>query len=134
MRRGQPTGTTRAQKIRVPVRAVGTGTGRKPRWHSVRKQLSLASFASLLAPIVLLGAPIHGIGVTTAAAAPPTPFTQCPAVGFSPSCGTLIIVNPDRSVSVYTDPNVGTLDSVGGDDTLIGIENQSSQPLTALTV
>lgn len=67
-----------------------------------------------------------------AAATPTPPFTQCPAVGASPSCKILLIVNADDSVSVYGDPAVGDYD--GGDDTLVGIENQSSRPVPAVTV
>jgi hypothetical protein len=63
------------------------------------------------------------------------PFTQCPPVHLSPSCGILIVVNADRTVSVLGDPSVPPYD--GGktpDDTLIGVQNNSTAPVLALTV
>jgi hypothetical protein len=75
-------------------------------------------------------------GETAAQAAtgsiPLTPFNACPSVGQAPSCQVFIVINPDRSVSVYGDAAVGDYD--GGDDTLVGVWNQSSQPVQALTV
>jgi lysophospholipase L1-like esterase len=65
------------------------------------------------------------------AATPTPPFTQCPMIGLSNSCGVVIVVNADRSVSVYNDSSVGPFD--GTEDTLIGIHNESSQPVTAIT-
>jgi RHS repeat-associated protein len=124
------------QPPRCLVLTTGSGEaieGLKTRRLSALWRLSLASIVSLVAPIVLLSSPIRGITVTTAAAAPATPFIQCPAVGLSPSCGVLLVVNSDRTVSVFNDSNVGPFDSTNGDDTLIGIENDSSQPVTAIT-
>src|SRR6266568_3695737 len=60
------------------------------------------------------------------------PFTQCPAVGASPTCAILVVINADRTVSVYNDPGVGPYD--GGDDTLVGVQNDSSAPVDAITV
>ncbi len=60
------------------------------------------------------------------------PFTQCPAVGASPSCGILIVVNADRTVAVLGDSAVGPYD--GGDDTLVGVQNNSSTSVDAITV
>lgn len=65
-------------------------------------------------------------------AIPLPPFRQCPSVGASPSCQILVVVNPDSSVSVYGDSNISPYD--GGDDTLVGVENQSSTPVDAITV
>jgi hypothetical protein len=64
--------------------------------------------------------------------APSPPFSQCPRVGASPSCAILIEVNADRSVTVLGDATVGPYD--GGDDTLVGVQNDSSAPVDALTV
>lgn len=66
------------------------------------------------------------------AQAPPTPWNQCPAVGAAPSCGILIVINADKSIGVYTDTSVGPYD--GYDDTLIGVQNNSSQPLPSLFI
>jgi len=85
----------------------------------------LIAFAAVTALLGFYAAP--------ASAAPPTtPFTQCPAVGASPSCQILVVINPNRSVSVLGDPSVHVYD--GSDDTLVGVVNQSSAPVAALTV
>jgi hypothetical protein len=97
-----------------------------PAWN--RRPLLVAAgtvlIAAGLAAIVVPGA--------AGAAGPPTPFTQCSAVGQSPSCKVLLVVNADDTVSVYDDPSVGDYD--GGDDTLVGIVNNSNKPVTAVTV
>jgi len=82
------------------------------------------------AAAVTLGGVIAG---TASASNPVTPpFTECPAIGASPSCEILLVVNPDDSVSVEKDPSVGPFD--GGDDTLVGIVNNSSASVKAVTV
>jgi hypothetical protein len=60
------------------------------------------------------------------------PFTQCPPVGASPSCKVLLVVEASGDVSVYDDPSVGDYD--GGDDTLVGIVNNSATAVPAVTV
>ena len=57
------------------------------------------------------------------------PFTQCPAIGADTSCGILIVVT-DQSVNVYNDPSQGPFDTE--DDTLIGVENDSSGTVFSL--
>ena len=91
-------------------------------------------FGSVAVAATLLTSSILGTGRAGAAASsiPLPPFHECPAVGNSPSCQILLVVNPDRTVSVYGDPAVGPYD--GGDDTLVGIWNQSSSPVDAVTV
>jgi hypothetical protein len=76
--------------------------------------------------VVSSGAPAHAAGL------PAPPFTQCPAIGSSPSCEILLVVNSDNSVSVESDPSVGSFD--GADDTLIGIVNNSRAAVKAVTV
>jgi hypothetical protein len=66
------------------------------------------------------------------AAVPSPPFTQCPAIANSPSCEILLVVNSDNTVSVTGDPSVGPFD--GSDDTLVGIVNDSSAAVKAVTV
>jgi hypothetical protein len=44
----------------------------------------------------------------------------------------LLVVNPDNTVNVLKDPSVGPFD--GGDDTLVGIVNDSSAAVKAVTV
>jgi len=63
--------------------------------------------------------------------APTPPFRQCPAAGLDTSCRILIVYNPDGSRRIYTDPNVSpTYD--GADDTLIGVLNNSPNPISAV--
>ena len=66
------------------------------------------------------------------AVASTTPFTQCPAIGAAPSCDILLQVKPDLTISVIGDPAVGPYD--GGDDTLVGIVNNSASAISAITV
>ncbi len=90
----------------------------------------LAALAVAAAAVGLVGA--APTAHAAAAAVPLPPFTQCPAVGASPSCQVLLVVNPDGTVSVYSDPDVGDYD--GGDDTLVGIRNMSGKAVDAVTV
>jgi hypothetical protein len=75
-----------------------------------------------------------GIAAGTATAASPTtpPFTECPAIGAAPSCEILLVVNSNDSITVLGDSSVGPYD--GSDDTLVGILNNSSNPVGAITV
>jgi hypothetical protein len=63
------------------------------------------------------------ISGTVYASLPRSPFTQCPAVGASPSCAILVIFNADGTTSILTDPHVGPFDRV--EDTLVGVQNNS---------
>jgi len=67
-----------------------------------------------------------------AVAAPAASFTECPAIGSAPSCEILLVVNADNTVKVEGDPSVGPFD--GSDDTLVGIINNSTVPVKAVTV
>ena len=89
-------------------------------FHRRRRLTTIAVAASALAIGWGLAAP-----VTASAASPPgPPFTQCPAIGASPGCEILLVVNPDNTVTVLKDPSVGPFD--GGDDTLVAqrLENE----------
>jgi hypothetical protein len=59
-------------------------------------------------------------------------FTQCPPIGFDTGCGILIVVNPDGTVSVQTDPSQPPYDNM--EDTLIGVQNNSQAVVTSLTL
>jgi len=92
----------------------------------------------LLAVIPLLVALTSG-HPTGAVATPTAPFTECPAVGYNTSCSLLIDVTDsgddvlqDTGATMATDPTPGTYD--GADDTLIGILNNSSIPLSQITL
>jgi uncharacterized protein (TIGR03437 family) len=65
-------------------------------------------------------------------AQPPKPWTQCPHVGMSPSCGVLIVINANNTVNVYSDSSVGPYEN--SDDTLTGVQNNSSQRFYSLTL
>ncbi len=71
-------------------------------------------------------------GSANAASAPTPPFTECPAIGAAPSCDILLVVNPDQTITVTGDSSVGPYD--GGDDTLVGVVNNSSSAISAITV
>jgi len=51
-------------------------------------------------------------------------------VGLDTSCAILIVVNSDRSLTVLDDFSQPPFD--GGDDTLVGVQNNSNQPLLSL--
>jgi len=70
-------------------------------------------------------------GFVSAAPAASPPFTQCPAVGLDTSCGVLLIVT-DAGVTVLSDASQPPYDGV--EDTLIGIVNQSTSPLSKLSL
>lgn len=57
-------------------------------------------------------------------------FTQCPAIGADTGCAILLTINPDGTVTVQTDPSQTPYDGV--EDTLVGVQNNSSFPVTTL--
>jgi lysophospholipase L1-like esterase len=75
-----------------------------------------------------------GLTAGTASAANPVtaPFTECPAIGAAPSCDILLVVNSNRTISVLGNSSIDPYD--GGDDTLVGIVNNSSKPVPVITV
>jgi hypothetical protein len=87
--------------------------------------------ASALVAGLALIAVIPSLGAS-AASLPSPPFGQCPAIGAAPSCEILLVVNSGETVSVLGDSSVGPFD--GSDDTLVGIVNDSSKAVTAVTV
>ncbi len=103
---------------------------------SLRRRLGVSS---LLAAVVFV--PI-AVGLTqgVASAAPTTPvapFTECPAVGYNTSCSLLIdatgagtSVLSDPNATTAADPTPGTYD--GDDDTLIGVINNTSAPISSI--
>jgi hypothetical protein len=74
--------------------------------------------------------PATGVASGTAhvQAAPPL-FNQCPPVGSDNGCQFLIVVT-DKGSTVKQDPNQPAYE--GADDSLIGIQNNSSKPIQAL--
>jgi hypothetical protein len=74
-----------------------------------------------------------------ASGSPSKPFKECPAVGYNTSCSLLIDVEKggtaifdDPGATVPSDPTPGTYD--GADDTLIGIINNTSAPLSQISL
>jgi hypothetical protein len=100
------------------------------RFHSPRAFRSIAAAASALIASGSLA--VVPVATAHAASLPAPPFKQCPAIGASPSCEILLVVNSDNTVSVEGDSSVGTFD--GSDDTLVGIVNNSSKAIHAVTV
>ncbi|TMK58957.1 MAG: RHS repeat-associated core domain-containing protein [Actinobacteria bacterium] len=64
-------------------------------------------------------------------AAPTTPFTQCPAVGYDTSCGLLVDIT-GAGIAILQDPSQGPYDAV--EDTLIGAINRSSKSVSRLSL
>jgi len=89
--------------------------------------------------LVCLGVVVcGGVFASTAAAAE---FGQCPAVGADTGCQYLITVGP-LGVSLATDPSqpsyannlVGTNETGSPTDALVGVQNNTTAPLTSLNV
>jgi hypothetical protein len=97
--------------------------------HRAVLRSAAVAVTALIVGGILAAAP-DGTADAASPAAPP--FTQCPAIGASSGCEILLVVNPDNTISVQGDPSVGTYD--GSDDTLVGIVNNSSSAIPAITV
>jgi hypothetical protein len=91
-----------------------------------RVALSLTSISLLMLGLVILGPTPK-----TIQAAPTPPFTQCPPIGFSASCGVLIEFT-DSGTNIFVDPAVPPFD--GSDDTLVGVQNDSSATVNNVTL
>src|SRR5437764_10015059 len=86
-------------------------------------------FARALSAVAVVAA---GLGVPIVLATPAwaTTFTQCPAIGLDTGCAVLITINADGSITTTDDPSQGPYDGV--EDTLVGVQNNSSTPLRQL--
>jgi hypothetical protein len=95
----------------------------------MRASRRLAAALSLgLAGIVAMAvAPLSSVAVPVA---PTPPFTQCPALGLDTSCAVLVVINADHSISTFSDSTQGPFDGI--EDTLVGVQNNSSTPVTGL--
>jgi hypothetical protein len=81
--------------------------------------------------LIFLTLSFFAVAIPARAQTPTPPFTQCPAAGLDTSCRILILIKADGGQRVLTDPNVSpTYD--GADDTLIGVVNQSSTPISSI--
>jgi hypothetical protein len=76
----------------------------------------------------------------TAVTPPTAPPGVCPAVGVATDCGVVIVINPDGSISIVpgvtgnSNPYDSSPGSTNGDDTLIGLVNNASGPLSQITL
>jgi len=78
---------------------------------------------------LIIGTSALMFGALSASAQITPPFTQCPPIGADTSCALLIVVT-DKAVNVYSDPSQGPFDGI--EDTLIGVQNNSSGTLFSL--
>ena len=91
----------------------------------VRKR---ARLSLLVVAAVLLTAAMT-VGHAGAQGSPSPPFTQCPAIDQDKSCQYLIVIS-SSGTSVLNDSSQGAYE--GTEDTLIGIQNNTSQPIAKL--
>jgi lysophospholipase L1-like esterase len=82
---------------------------------------------SLAATVVALA-----LGAAPASAAPSPPFSQCPPVGADSSCALLIYATSAGQLGVAGDPSQPVYDGV--EDTLIGVQNDSSSPISSIPI
>jgi hypothetical protein len=85
-----------------------------------------------LARLMVVGAVVTAglFAVSAASASTSPPFTQCPAVGADTSCETLIVINSSGSLEASNDPSQGPFDGV--EDTLVGVQNNSSTTVSSI--
>lgn len=88
---------------------------------------SIALSTAMALPLLGLALPSANASTT-----PAPPFTQCPAIGVDTSCGILLVINADGTVSVLSDGTQGPYDQV--EDTLIGVQNNSAVSIPSLTL
>jgi hypothetical protein len=72
---------------------------------------------------------VQAQAATSTPTTPTAPFTECPAIGADTSCGLLIWIT-NSGTFVLGDSSQGPYD--GSDDTLIGVLNQSSSPVSSI--
>jgi hypothetical protein len=78
------------------------------------------------------GATLLAMPSTVRAASPTPPFRQCPRVGLDTGCTILIVIQPDGSLTILRDATQRPLD--GSDDTLIGVQNNSSTTAPSIAI
>lgn len=86
----------------------------------------------------LLGASLAGAvaviaSSATAAAAAPL-FPQCPPVGSNAGCSQLVVINDKGVATVQVDPAAPPSGYDGVEDTLIGVQNNSSRPISSINL
>ena len=94
-----------------------------------RVVLSLTSIGLLMLVLVILGpTPKSANAIPNV---PTPPFTQCPPIGLSASCGVLIEFT-DTGTNIFVDPAVPPFDGI--EDTLVGVLNDSSATVPNVTL
>ncbi len=83
--------------------------------------------------VSILGGAVGAWALPTPCAGQVTPpFTQCPPVGRDTSCAILLLIEQDGSLRVKTAPSQGPYDGI--EDTLIGVQNNSSHAVLAIPI
>jgi lysophospholipase L1-like esterase len=100
--------------------------------HDFFRRRRVRAIAVAASALAMAGGGLAAAQTAGAASQPSPPFNQCPSIGSSPSCEILLVVNSDNSITVLNDSSAGTFD--GSDDTLVGIVNNSSAAVKAITV
>jgi Peptidase_C39 like family len=60
------------------------------------------------------------------------PFTQAPPIGQDTSAAILLVIDPDGTLRVKTDPSQGPFDGI--EDTLFGVQNNSAKTILAIPI
>jgi hypothetical protein len=66
------------------------------------------------------------------AANPSAPFRLCPAVALDTSCAILIVIEPNGSLTILSDPTQKPFD--GAEDTLLGVQNNSGITVPSISI
>src|ERR1043165_2393317 len=84
----------------------------------------------------VVGAMVIGSAIPARATVPSTspPFNECPAIGSDTSCGLLIIIQPGGGLQVLQDNTQPPIDGVGGEDTLLGVYNNSGGAVSSINL
>jgi hypothetical protein len=82
----------------------------------------------------LLTVAVIGVCGFAASSASAAMFPQCPPVGNNQGCSQLIVVNHDGSVVVQVDPAAPQSGYDGVEDTLIGLQNNSSRSIASINL
>lgn len=83
---------------------------------------------------VVLTAAVLGVGAFAASSASAAMFQQCPPVGNNQGCSQLIVVNHNGSVVVQVDPAAPASGYDGVEDTLVGLQNNSSRSISSINL
>jgi hypothetical protein len=106
-----------------------------PSAHGRAQRRRLTRRATLLgagAVLTIVAGVLLATRSTALAANPTPPFTQCPAVGADTSCAILIVIEPDGSLVILHDSTQPPLD--GSEDTLVGVQNNSTITATSIAI